>query len=285
MGDGLTGPNWVTWQVRMMSLLALCEVEPYVRGEIKQPNRDDDPTCHINWKKKNNKEEMNMGEEVEEDEEEHITFSVQVNNSLDISQVEDGQYFNFDHDVTNYDEIDPRLIYYDWLGDCATTSHVCNRREAFKTFQPLTGTNVSGVGNVKAEAKGRGTVELKSSYEGHNYILQLESILYIPTNQNNLISLGRWDKSGRRYTGGGGELILIKKDGILLSRGTKIENNLYKMMVTTHKPDITSTKRVETQNKSFVIHEPVQSWETWHKRFGHISYSGLQHILDNNLVE
>ena len=29
-GDGLTGPNWVTWQVRMMSLLALCEVEPYV---------------------------------------------------------------------------------------------------------------------------------------------------------------------------------------------------------------------------------------------------------------
>jgi hypothetical protein len=31
-GDRLTGPNWVTWQVRMMSLLALCEVEPYVRG-------------------------------------------------------------------------------------------------------------------------------------------------------------------------------------------------------------------------------------------------------------
>ena len=126
---------------------------------------------------------------------------------------------------------------------------------------------------------------LESSYEGHNYILQLESVLYIPTNRNNLISLGRWDKSGGRYTGGGGELILITKDGIPVSRGTKIENNLYKMMVTTHKPDITSTKRVKTQNQSFVIHEPVQSWETWHKRFGHISYSGLQHILDNNLVE
>jgi hypothetical protein len=38
-GDRLTGPNWVTWQVRMMSLLALCEVEPYVRGEIKQPKK------------------------------------------------------------------------------------------------------------------------------------------------------------------------------------------------------------------------------------------------------
>src|SRR5271155_5013681 len=68
-------------------------------------------------KKKKNKEEMNMGEEVEEDEEEHITFSVQVNNSLDIPQdvAEDGQYFNFEHDVTNYDKIDPRLIYYVFL--------------------------------------------------------------------------------------------------------------------------------------------------------------------------
>ena len=53
-GDGLTGPNWVTWQVRMMSLLALCEVEPYVRGEINQPNMEEDPVGHTNWKKNDN---------------------------------------------------------------------------------------------------------------------------------------------------------------------------------------------------------------------------------------
>jgi hypothetical protein len=73
-----------------------------------------------------------------------------------IDESEEG--FNFDEpDVYNSNEYNPRLIYYDWLGDSATTSHVCNRREAFKTFQPLTDTTVSGVGNVKAEAKGRGT--------------------------------------------------------------------------------------------------------------------------------
>ena len=54
MGDGLTGPNWVTWQVRMMSLLALCEVEPYVHGEVRQPNREEDPVSHDNWKKNDN---------------------------------------------------------------------------------------------------------------------------------------------------------------------------------------------------------------------------------------
>ena len=39
-GDGLRGLNWVTWQVRMLSLLALCEVGPYVCGEIEQPDKE-----------------------------------------------------------------------------------------------------------------------------------------------------------------------------------------------------------------------------------------------------
>ena len=50
-GDGLTDLNWVTWQVWMMSLLVLCEVEPYMCSEIEQPNKDADPFGHANWKK------------------------------------------------------------------------------------------------------------------------------------------------------------------------------------------------------------------------------------------
>ena len=53
-GDGLTGPNWVTWRVRMMSLLTLCEVEQYVYGEILQPNKEEDPVGYDNWKKNDN---------------------------------------------------------------------------------------------------------------------------------------------------------------------------------------------------------------------------------------
>ena len=42
---------------------------------------------------------------------------------------------------------------------------------------------------------------------------------------------------------------------------------------------------VNTTPQCFVTNEPVQSWETWHKQFGHIGYNGLQHMLDINLVE
>jgi hypothetical protein len=53
-GDGLTGPNWVTWRMQMMSLLALCEVEPYILGEISQPKKEEDPVGLDNWKKNDN---------------------------------------------------------------------------------------------------------------------------------------------------------------------------------------------------------------------------------------
>ena len=53
---------------------------------------------------------------------------------------------------------------------------------------------VTGVGNLKTKAKGRGIVELISWCNHHKYILQLENVLYIPTNRNNLISLGKWDQ-------------------------------------------------------------------------------------------
>jgi len=153
-------------------------------------------------KKKQKKEEMNQGEE--EDDDEHITFSLNEPSEFVFDDSEEGQFFNFDKsDVNNSSEYDTHLLYYDWLGDSATTSHVSNRREAFKTFHPLSGTKVSGVGNIKTEAKGRGTVELMSTYNDKDYILEFENVLYIPTNRNNLISLGRWDKAGGRYTGGG----------------------------------------------------------------------------------
>ena len=38
-------------------------------------------------------------------------------------------------------------------------------------------------------------------------------------------------------------------------------------------------------SQTFAGTESAQSWETWHKRYGHIGYSGLQKLLDNKMVE
>lgn len=193
---------------------------------------------------------------------------------------------NFDaYDPCNF-EIDDRLIYYDWLADTATTSHVTNMRDAFISFQSLQNTPVDGVGGATAYAKGRGTIELKSEVNGNTYTLTLKNVLYIPTNPHNLLSLGRWDASGEYYNGGNGQLSLKTKNGQTVAKGIKINNHLYKMnKLTVRKSGLTYPIKETTNPQSFSAGEPAKSWEVWHRRFRHIGMSSLQKLLDGNLVE
>ena len=179
------------------------------------------------------------------------------------------------------------VIFYDcqWLADSATTSHISNNQGAFTTYRPLTGKTVVGVGNNQAQAIGRGTIELESSCHGNKYLLRLEDVLHIPSNRNNLISLGRWDKAGGQYTSGGGVLTLTTKDGQHITQGTKIANHLYKMKVSIQKPGASCSKIMACTPQTFQATEPTQSWKVWHKRYGHIGYSGLQKLLDLNMVD
>jgi len=213
-------------------------------------------------------EEANKGEEANEgenniDDDKHIVFAVCESkpSRMIFDPSKEGQVFNFNNwNVINPDEYDTQLIFYNWLADSATTLHVCNRHEAFTNFH----TTVTGVRNLVTEAKGQGTVELMSWYNNHKYILQLEDVLYIPNNHNNLIALGKWNQQGRQFIGTGGVLTLITKDGISVAQGTKVGNNLYKMNVA-----IKALKSMTATPQIFSAFEPAQSWETWHKRFGH----------------
>ena len=141
---------------------------------------------------------MNQGEEMErENDDEIVMFALTELSEITFDNSEEGQFFNFNEpDVNDSSESNPCLIYYDWLADSAMTLHISNQCEAFTTLHPLTDTLVSGVGNAKTKAEGQGTVELISSCNGHDFILQLEDVLYIPTNCINLISLGKWNKAG-----------------------------------------------------------------------------------------
>jgi Pol polyprotein len=106
---------------------------------------------------------------------------------------EEGQYFNsntsqdvMSADITMNDE---RILYYDWLADSATISHICNTRNVFIMYQQTDRTPIMGVGSLTTHAEGRGTVLLQSRCEGRTYTLQLEDVLHVPGNKNNLILL------------------------------------------------------------------------------------------------
>jgi hypothetical protein len=204
------------------------------------------------WNNKPKKEEANVIEEVA-----FIT-----DDTIQFNPSEDKQYFNFgNHTVSTAEGIDERVIYYDWFADSATSSHISNQHEAFTTFKPLSGKSVAGVGRNRARVEGWGTIELESTYEGSQYLLRLEDVLYIPSNRNNLILLRHLDTAGGQYIGGRGVIKLITKDGTTIAKGTKINNNLYKMDVTMKLP--AATKTLVTP-QTFTVTEPAHSWETWH---------------------
>jgi hypothetical protein len=194
---------------------------------------------------------------------------------------DDGEYYNFDVDCTNNDK---RLIWYDWLADNATTSHVSHQREAFISYTPLHNISVTGVGGKVTNIKGKGTVKLLASCNGKTCILMLKDVLHVPGQPHNLISLGRWDKASGHYSGSNGIIILKTKDGNTVAKGHQINNNLYKMDVQLYKTN-TTFNDAKSIPGTFVGIPSTVTWETWHRRFGHMGYSGLQKLLNGNMVE
>ena len=123
---------------------------------------------------------------------------------------------------------------------------------------------------------GWGTILLTAQYGMCKRTLQLENINYIPTNKYNIFALGRWDSQGRRYEASKGELTLFNHLDVPVLKGLKIASNIYKFKLTP-----INTNEI---NYTFSCQELKQTWETWHQRFGHVSYKGLKKLQEDKLL-
>ena len=159
-----------------------------------------------------------------------------------------------------------------WLADSAASSHLSSLREAFTEFTPLNRT-IRGVGNIEVPVKGRGTIKLKSWTDGQNFVIVLKDVLYVPQAPNNLFSISRLDESGGHANMGDGRIHLYDKNKNLIAVGRKVER-MYLL-------DVTAAPALERVALST---EMANTWQDWHRRFGHIGVSGLQRTLSKRLV-
>ena len=93
--------------------------------------------------------------------------------------------------------------------------------------------------------------------------------------------MGQWDAAGGCYNGGNGEIMLITKNGTPVAQGIKIHNHLYCMKMDLKLPN----KSNKFQSQTFVTNNQLPTWETWHRRFGHVGYTRLQKLLNGKMVE
>ena len=157
---------------------------------------------------------------------------------------------------------------YHWLADTGTTNHITNSREIFATYTPLNDISIAGVGPLRTNAVGKGTIYLQSRCDRYLHTIELNNALHVPENRNNLLSLGRWEQAGRSITLSQGNITLLSEEGNPIARGNKLRNSLYSIAF-----QYMPTPR--SYEVSFLALSQLPDWEEWHQRFGHVGYTGL----------
>ena len=185
--------------------------------------------------------------------------------------------------VTNSPKMSANKNLFERIADSASTVHVMNRRDAFATYTPVPEIRVTGVRGVQAFAVGKGTVYLSTECDGKHSIICLQNILHIPCNQNNLLSVIRWDKAPERSAHFEDKEVILNSDcETTIAKGDRKNSKLYQIRFNIAPPPL-EEKPIEyliCLNTRLTV-----PWEIWHKHFGHIAYSGLEKLLHLSLVD
>ena len=122
-----------------------------------------------------------------------------------------------------------------------------------------------GISNKLAHVVGKGTIELISYFNKWKFIIHLEDVLYIPTTENNLISLRRWDNIIKGViTIKNGTLTLLTKDNLEVAKGKAIHNYLYHMDLAMCNPAFQHSPNDTMIFETYALTKLTKSWEVWH---------------------
>src|SRR6266576_5857247 len=158
-----------------------------------------------------------------------------------------------------------------WLADTATTSHIASEKKDFTVYRKIDRT-ITGVGDARVKAVGCGSVILTSHVDGETHTIALNDVLHVPSATDNLLSVGRFVERGNTFVATKFGAFLFDGNESLVATA-KLDGSLFHL-------DVKVTHELSNVSK------PVKySWMEWHKRFGHIAVSGLQHLRRRNLVD
>jgi hypothetical protein len=161
-----------------------------------------------------------------------------------------------------------------WYADSATTSHLSNSRSAFIDYKSIEPLPIYGVGKSNIWAYGRGTVEAISQVKGKQKVFHLKETLYTPEITDNLLSIGRIDEAGGKIIFGNKKAVIYDNKNNVVIDGNLSSNRLYPLKV-----------RYQEERSNIATMTHKGTWTDWHRKFGHVSVSGLHKLLAKDLVD
>ena len=162
---------------------------------------------------------------------------------------------------------------HDWIVDSGATCHICNSKELFEDFNPLSEPQKVALGDGRTlEAIGTGAVEVKLELPGgESKIGRLNKVLYVPTLAYNLLSVAKATEAGKTVTFGETQGEVIDGEGEVVAAMSKA-GNLYYL----------KCKPLKNERINSASHQSKEN--LWHRRFGHLRERSLCTLKKDGLV-
>lgn len=152
-----------------------------------------------------------------------------------------------------------------WFIDSGATSHMCNNRDMFESFEATKNKEVKLANDEKLNATGVGDINLIFISSGKRYTFKFMNVTYVPELCANLLSVKRLTQNGLN--------IVFKGESCYLSNGdemfelAKLQNGMY----------LANTE--ETIERVNMVKEDSLGFE-WHRKLGHPSYQNMYFLKE-----
>jgi len=162
------------------------------------------------------------------------------------------------------------------LIDSGASEHCFADKSLFATYSILDNPPIGLCAGKEStfEIIGIGRVEFVTISNGAQRKISIDDVLHTPELRSNLISVSKLESKGIYITFGSGKACIRTPEGRTIDLGTRL-GQLY--VVDVSKP---VTHALVAQSKQ----KPV-SFETWHRRLGHVGAETMREMISNALVD
>lgn len=158
--------------------------------------------------------------------------------------------------------------------DSGCTDHLVNDKCFFSNYielkEPISIAVAKNHSFIKAI--GVGNINCYSKVNNERIPCNIKNVFYVPDLRKNLLSVKRLELANMKVEFQDGFVKLYQGDNNLIAVG--VRTNLYEIMFEIPKVECSLVE--DDNNKEFL---------KWHKRYGHIGFSGLKNLVQNNLVD
>ncbi|KAL7288350.1 hypothetical protein TKK_0017683 [Trichogramma kaykai] len=160
-----------------------------------------------------------------------------------------------------------------WLLDSGASRHMCHRKDWFAEFAPTRVDEYIFFGDgSRRRVEGRGKIMIQRLVAGVWYAGEIRDVLYVPSFEVNLLSIGVCTEKGMRVVHERNMAKLVSMStGELLAEGVKLPNNLVCLFI----------KTVIKHEVNYASSAPLK---IWHERLGHVNRDFLCKTFNANAV-